>query len=481
MHPVFFGMHNVYEETMNLAGLKHMSGSRKAGFTLIELLVYIGIVGIIVIVAGQAFSNSTKMRVRTQSMLKASEAAENVATLLKADIAQMGAKSAMEAGVADGGAAFGNKFSEVNPHVFMHPTDANETLVDSSSYKITTDAKNNSRLVMRRVRYSEQGHFQAVEEIRWFVKDDNLMRVCLVLDGENVSDCAPKGTGDSDEALSDYAVNMAEKVNSFTVVAASPSVTEENAQVFPPNDATEFRLVPRTGSEQFVMFTSANASGEPNKGGEEVVLSQFFSNYNTSTEALLEESNRKVNQAFAIKNETTAEGAWNNLCTSYGALSLEKNIEYEISFKMNWEEDNSRLFVPSEDHMSVGFRDIGSGDFPTKDGVRLLNDFHFFPPVTENGAGTRTMRFTPSENIPNVCLAFTFACYSPLVSQGKITIKELKVRKVPGSTYSFDGAAIADNDKKNVKALRFKLSIKRNGEEGASTVVVRVPSNGPRD
>ena len=166
MHPVFFGMHNVYEETMNLAGLKHMSGSRKAGFTLIELLVYIGIVGIIVIVAGQAFSNSTKMRVRTQSMLKASEAAENVATLLKADIAQMGAKSAMEAGVADGGAAFGNKFSEVNPHVFMHPTDANETLVDSSSYKITTDAKNNSRLVMRRVRYSEQGHFQAVEEIR---------------------------------------------------------------------------------------------------------------------------------------------------------------------------------------------------------------------------------------------------------------------------------------------------------------------------
>ena len=63
----------------------------------------------------------------------------------------------------------------------------------------------------------------------------------------------------------------------------------------------------------------------------------------------------------------------------------------------------------------------------------------------------------------------------------KITIKELKVRKVPGSAYTFDGATIADNDKKNVKALRFKLSIKRNGEEGTSTVVVRVPSNGPRD
>ena len=69
---------------------------RKAGFTLVELLVYIGIVGIVVIVAGQAFSNSTKMRVRTQSMLKASEVAENVATLIKEDVAQMGAKSAID-------------------------------------------------------------------------------------------------------------------------------------------------------------------------------------------------------------------------------------------------------------------------------------------------------------------------------------------------------------------------------------------------
>ena len=68
MHPVFFGMRNVYEETMNQASFKPMSKSRKSGFTLMELLVYIAIVGIVVIVAGQAFSNSTKMRVRTQSM-----------------------------------------------------------------------------------------------------------------------------------------------------------------------------------------------------------------------------------------------------------------------------------------------------------------------------------------------------------------------------------------------------------------------------
>ena len=54
----------------------------------------------------------------------------------------------------------------------------------------------------------------------------------------------------------------------------------------------------------------------------------------------------------------------------------------------------------------------------------MLDDFHFFPPVTANGNGTRTMRFMPPKDISNVCMAFTFACYSPLVSQGKVTIKK---------------------------------------------------------
>ena len=65
----------------------------KKGFTLIELLVYIAIVGVVVLVAGQAFSDSTKFRVRSQSMLKAAEISNNAALLIKEDFAQMGAKS----------------------------------------------------------------------------------------------------------------------------------------------------------------------------------------------------------------------------------------------------------------------------------------------------------------------------------------------------------------------------------------------------
>lgn len=45
-----------------------------------ELVVYIAMIGIVVLIAGEAFSNSTKFRVRTQNMLKASEETSNVAT-----------------------------------------------------------------------------------------------------------------------------------------------------------------------------------------------------------------------------------------------------------------------------------------------------------------------------------------------------------------------------------------------------------------
>lgn len=457
--------------------------TRKRGFTLMELMVYIAIVGIVVIVAGQAFSNSTKMRVRTQSMLKASEVAENVAALFKQDVAQTGAKSSMEAGVADGGASYGNKFGSISDgsisdSVYMHPKDdADPDLIDSSSYQITTDENGQSNLILRRVRYSEQGYYQAVEEVNWFVDHEKIMRSCRTVVGTASDDCA-KIT--ADVAL-ENAVEMATDVESFSVEAASPSVTVENVQVFPLDDATEFRLVPRTGLGQYVMFTSANTGGELNKGGTAVVLSQFFSNYSLSGEEMLGESDRKVNQAFAIKNETETD-TWNNLCTKYGSLTLEKDFEYEISFQMDWEEDNSRLFVPGEDHMSVGFRDIGSGDIPRdENGKRLLEDFHFFPPVTTNGAGTRTMRFMSPKDISNVCMAFTFACYSPLVSQGKITIKNLRLRKVPNAVYKFDGSDVEPNDRQNVKALRLTLSIKKNGEEGAASVVVWIPSNGPSD
>ena len=60
-----------------------MKNFKKSGFTLMELLVYMAIVGIVVVIAGEAFSNSTKFRIRTDNMIKATQEAENVGTILR--------------------------------------------------------------------------------------------------------------------------------------------------------------------------------------------------------------------------------------------------------------------------------------------------------------------------------------------------------------------------------------------------------------
>jgi prepilin-type N-terminal cleavage/methylation domain-containing protein len=99
-------------KTMWCRGIK-MNFKFKTGFTLIELMVYIALLGGIVLIAGKAFSDSSKMRMRTQSMLQASEIAEKVAVIFKADVAQTGAKTSMEDGTSESGAEYGNKFSNI--------------------------------------------------------------------------------------------------------------------------------------------------------------------------------------------------------------------------------------------------------------------------------------------------------------------------------------------------------------------------------
>ena len=131
---------------------------RASGFTLIELMVYIALLGGIVLIAGQAFSDSTKMRMRTQSMLQASETAEKVAAIFKADVAQTGAKTAMEAGASESGAEYGNKFSNIYTNVYMDPNSENK---DSSSFSVVTKNGFDS-LTIRRLRYDESGHYSAV-------------------------------------------------------------------------------------------------------------------------------------------------------------------------------------------------------------------------------------------------------------------------------------------------------------------------------
>ena len=426
-----------------------------------ELMVYIAIVGIVVLVAGQAYSSSAKSRIRTESMLKASEIAENVSSIFKTDIAQTGATSSMETGSVVGG----DNFSGVNKFVYMDPDNG-----DLSSFDITQDEEN-SNLKVRRIRYDEQGHFVAVEEVNWFVEGDTLKRSCWTVDETpDVDNCSSRS---ADGAV---AVGIVTGVSQFVVKAAKPGVASGKEQVFPLCGETEcfseFRMVPRMDETDYVEPTIVHAADH-----KSVVLSGFKTNYDKNGNNENKDGQIR-SQVLARINEDAIGSQWKNLCTK---ITLEKDVEYELSFSIadGGSTEKSRMFVPGRDYLAVGFRSTKNGNKPPE-----VDDFLFYPPMESTGAGKRAMRFSVGNEVKNVCIAFTFASYSPIAAEGKITISELVLKKVESSNYNFDYEGelnIPDSYKKNVKALKIILVVKENGYGGAVSLVVPIPSNGPTD
>ena len=467
-------------------------GSRN-GFTLMELLVYMMIVGIIVVVAGQAFSNSTKFRVRTQNMLKATQEAENVATLFKSDVGQMGAKNSKEETVAGGedefyGVCSGAAVSDCIPRdIYISSTaevssssaggSSSSYVEDLSSYRLST-SNGQSDLVFRRVRYGADGTYKAVEEINWFVDNNKtLRRSCHTVAGTADADVCPQENDAT--KIRNSAVEIATGVETFLVQPGIPSVKSNaagvlNDQLFP--DGTDvFKLLARVNDANHILALTSISDG-----GSTITISGFASNYKQDEEEI-DINGLNKNEIYVGANNVAFD-AWSK-CQKF---TLEPGLEYEISFTMSYGslENSMLLFVAGRDHMAVGFRKQ-DGTKPAK-----LEDFLFYPPTNDNSQGKRVMRFTVPQQIADVCLAFTFATYSPVAASGAVTISNLKFRKVAGANYSFSGAALNTIDKKNVKAFKLNLQIGRGGkkdptdneqkpgETGEIEIVVPTPSNG---
>lgn len=467
----------------------------KSGFTLMELMVYIALLGGIVLIAGKAFSDSSKMRVRTQSMLQASQTVGNVMTIVRQDIAQTGAKSAKkdpalipEPGVMD---EFENRYID---SVYMDHGKTAENFKDSSSYRIgqkrgpgvgdTLDT-----LIMRRLRYDNQGYYEAVEEVTWLVNSEQVLkRFCQsfnVVSADHEDPMCPSTNGDS--------VSIAENIHKFKVTPAKPSIADSLVSVLPSNDESvkSFKLVARFGDS---IYEPLNA--KPENGGTKVTLLGFYRNYNfdeSNPGPITNPDEIRANQVF-LADTGASSNAWSTQCHK---VTLDPYVEYEISFSMPRppDEDASRMFCPERDHMAVGFRYAdGTNNGRKPEG---LNDFLFYPPTVGDfsDTGLRKMRFTTNDTIKKVCLGLSFALFSPVASAGNINITGLKLRKIPSSNYEFANDACSTpcsnpsnfnpccnpSVKKNVKAIKVELSINMNGEGGAETAIIPIPSNGPRD
>ena len=433
----------------------------KGGFTLMELLVYMALVGVIVVIAGQVFSDSTKFRVRSEGMIKSNAIASDVSFFMLDDIGQTGAKSTKEAD---------DSFS-MRDSLYMDPTVASK---DSSSFRISKSCNtcNTDTLTVRRVRYDDDGHFKAVEQVQWFTVGKKLFRSCRIV--PNTSSTA--STDCPDESADYEPVEVADHIDTFKVIPAKPRVLSTETKsaaalsyLLPSTDASvkEFRLVPRYGEGNFELV-----SVTPPAGGTSVTLSGFVANYDFDINEPIT-TGQKANQVFVAASDGIA-GTWKTLCKK---VTLEPQVEYEISFVAPYVESNSRMFCPGRDYAAVGFR--------TQDGAMIagLDDFNFFMPASSNENSERKFRFTVKTQATDVCMAFTFASYSPVAATGQLSLSDVALKKVESSNFDFEEENYTPRveDKKNVKALLLKVVAKRHGEGSSIRQVIPIPSNGPRD
>jgi len=424
----------------------------KRGMTLMELIVYMAIVGIVVVIAGTAFTSSTKMRIRTESKLTALAAAEEVAAILKEDVAQMGAKSSMESRTITSDSFY------VSEDVFIDPSNS-----DRSSYVLKKSSDGKDSLYFRKIRFDDNGSYAAVEEISWYMDGDELIRSCRTRAKKTAADeMCPENSA--------LEMVMAQGVDSFKVVPAIPSVLEANSSagvLFPSgSDQSLFRLVSRYDGSTYFRTTI-----DPESGGSSVMLSGFVSNYDYENETV--ESTKKVNEVYAAEVGGT-DGSFGELCTQ---MTFDVGMTYQIIFGISKTSiyDKSQMFIPGRDHLAVGFR-------TTAGAKTVIKDMMFYPPMSsEMDLVKRKINFNVSQKVEKVCLVFDVAAYSPALSSGTFNISGLQVVKIPEGFYTFDESqvnSITAADKKNVKAFRLVVSLRKNDEEGRVSVDVAVPSNG---
>ena len=422
----------------------------KRAFTLIELLVYMAIMGFIIVVAGRVFSDSTKMRVRSQGMLKSSEEIGKLSTLLSEDISQMGIKERWGQETVDGDYKF----------IQLKDVYWNINKKDSSSYRLINEGASDHLTFKKAV--FENGEF-VVHQIEWYVKWEEgsngkgkLYRKCRpMLNKTAADDC----TGDS--------VLIASNITNFKLIPYKPVqndsiLFEGQFYLYPrPTDGNVIQLDPvsQTGTRTEIFGFGKNPEGN-------------FNRYE-----------------FYLAKYKDSPSNWTTDCEPF---ELEENNIYVIEFKMPFsgkiESDptkkeqyyNSTQFQPGKDHLSMGFRDKGTGN--TIDNNKLP-DVLFYPqqpqPDDNVETVTRHLEFPVKTNKPGACAAITFAFYSPTAYNGRYEFSDFKVfRKAkqsfkqpsPDENYGIgdDDTDKKRNEKKSVKAFELLLEMDHKGEKSGT-------------
>jgi prepilin-type N-terminal cleavage/methylation domain-containing protein len=484
----------------------------KRGFTLIELLVYMAIMGFIIVVAGRVFSDSTVMRVRSQNMIKTAEEVGKIANLISEDVSQMGAK-AWGYKDASGNYIFDNasgvsdaseKAKQAN-YVYMSASSN-----DSSSFRIFRGEKFDT-LVFRKAEFGTNGDFDGVREITWGVSEKGeLFRACRTIAGKESDVCLEKDTPDT--------VTIADNIRRFSIYLSAPGTPSatgspanniQSDTVFPfpsPNtNPYSFTLVRNNNSENRTNIRQARVTPGANNT---VAVNNFSANPASESQPV----NRFSEVYLAPTSGTQVSDCIDVPIRAGETYVVEFNMPFPAATK---NDSSSNQFLPGMDHIAVGLRDSDGNSIDPGISPDILL---YAPQSKEAESKPRYAEFTANDKLDRsktnkVCVALTFAFYSPEAYRGTLYFKDFKIFKKHTGAYHFvrndgvyyenefarnyaaeakEGSPVDYKErlthKKNVKAIELLLEIDRNGEvagtyskgsaEGSTGISIPVPNNG---
>jgi Tfp pilus assembly protein PilW len=428
-------------------------GQDCGGFTLIELLIYMTLIGFIIVVAGRVFSDSTSMRVRSQSMLASAEEAGRVSALLKEDISQMGAKS----------------WEKTN--VFSFASGVYKSDNDLSSYELfkvaTPDSLDSLRFL--KLHYTLTGVCGPIVEITWKVDGNVLKRKCRTVS-------TPSGCNGTFNAATDCPgeVEMAKDVTKFKLLPSKPGIPCPNPEIPCSNPET---LFPTSTSSNFALKSGTATATDASK----VTIGSFTKanvvQYCLALSNNCQELDFKVDEEYAIEFDLKNEVNNSDQCVTGNSCSLEDKY------------NPMTMFQAGRDHLSVGLRN-SSGAY-----ISNVPDFMFYPPQNENATVKRHFSFSVPSNAAGVNastkilkarVGITASFYSDEAHKGHLDFSNFKVYRKSEKVYHFDqkdlgynpGSASTPNNRASVKAFELTLGITKRGETNRVVTVIPVPNNG---
>jgi type II secretory pathway pseudopilin PulG len=449
---------------------KKLSNERKSAFTLIELLVYMAILGFVVVVAGRAFSDATKMRVRSQNMIISAEEVGRVMAFLKDDISQMGTKNRKTINNITGD--YGKFDYDIVDKVYINYTTTNAADLSSFVLKYKDPTEDYDILTFLKAHYTEDGLCRAVFTVKWSVTNDGtLIRECT-------PDRSAPGCNNGPNILPDECPErliMASNLTQFKLLPSKPGKDDSHVLTAAgdPPDTVNFSSL----SENGVNVNKLNIKDFEKNEDETAnfVRTIYFSKNNgTSCYSL----NFRKDEVYAIEFDQP----YIKPSSSNGGTCYKYNkSECEYYNKMS-------MFQPGRDHLSVGLRNGGK---PIVD----VPDFLFYPPqsgedklkdntndININNESKQHFEFSVPVDVA-ACVGITAAFYSEDAVGGYLSIDKMRVIRKTDNVYRFedDPDYPANNkEKASVKAFKLSLGVKKKNEIKLDTAIIAVPNNGVR-